>query len=224
MSTQATSPSNDATGSPPAPNGANAEQPAAQNDSGTSSAEQDFQAKIDKAVGAGMERERERLNKEYAPKLARLAELEAQAEASKLDGMKPDELLEKYKESQGQLQEFKAREAERSAKRAETLKTQADALQAEDAKAFVLGQIEAGNLDSADAFMKALPSGHPPKASDPSANPNNPSANIGISEAEVQRYRDAAQTGDNTVLKELSDKHGWDALRKADTELSAQGK
>lgn len=224
MSTEVTTTPTVATGSPPASDGANAEQPAAPSDSGNSSAEQDIQAKIDKAVGAGMQRERERLEKEYAPKLAKLAELEAQAEANKLDGMKPEEILEKYKASEVKLKEFETREAERNAKRAEALKTQAEALQADNAKAYVLGQIEAGNLEAADEFMKALPSGSDPKPADPATPPNNPTANLGVSEADVQRYRKAAGVGDNATLQELVDKHGWDALREADTKLSAQGK
>lgn len=206
--------------SPSAPIGANAEQPAAPSDSGNSSAEQDIQqASFDKGFGAGRQREREA----NAEKFARLAELEEQAKAAELEGMTPEELLAKYKESQGRLKEFEEQEAQRQAKRAEALKAKANGLD-DNAKAFVNARIDSGDLDTAEQFMQALPSSEQPKPSDPAAPPNNPSAPVGISHEVVEKFRRAANYGDVKTLEEFKSKYTMDALREADAAFKAQGK
>lgn len=209
--------SNGATGSPPATdNGANVDQPATQSPSGNDSQNEDIQSQIDKAVGLGMQRERKKLEAEYAPLKAELAEIKAQQEDAKLDGMKPEEILEKYKASQAEIQELQDFKAGVVSRRKATLQTQAEGLQSEDAKAYVATQLEAGNLDGAEAFMAALGG---KKAPDPAANQHNAGAPTGLSAEIVERFRKAAKSGDAAVLKELSEKHGWDALRKADQAL-----
>ena len=196
----------------PTETGRSTEQPAVPSDSGNNSDSQPNQSTIDKAVGEALSR----ANKKYSAIEAELAALKAEREAEELEGMKPEEILAKNKELSGELQalrDFKQGIVERQAN---DLRTEAAKLP--DAKAQkILARIDSGDLETAsDMLSLAAESIVAAKPSDPASPPNNPNANVGVSEEVLKDYKAKVGMGDIAGFTAIEEKYGLNQLRKAE--------
>ena len=182
------------------------------------------QEQVDSIIAKRVSEAKAKSQAEQERLAAEVAEYKAREQQALLDGMKPEEVLEKYKARESEIESLTAFKAGVLQEKAAALRAKAEGLQSETAKSFVLSQIDAGNHDAASAFLDAYTTGSPPKPNDPATPPNNPSAQLGISEADVKAWRAAASSGDVKAIQALKDKHGIDDLRKADQALKLQGK